>query len=85
MIRLKRNIAVSDTGFVFDPSTGETFTVNETGMRIIHYLREGKDPREIASLIIKEYNIDSLSFEKYFQDFTEMLKQFNMLEYEKEV
>ncbi|MCD6201814.1 MAG: PqqD family protein [Bacteroidales bacterium] len=85
MIRLKKNIAVSDTGFVFDPSTGESFTVNETGMKIIGYLKEGKSSEEITSLITQEYNIDPLSFEKYSQDFMDMLKQYDMLEYEKEV
>ena len=85
MIRLKKNIAVSDTGFVFDPSTGESFTVNETGMKIIGYLKEDKSSEEITSLITQEYNIDPLSFEKYSQDFMDMLKQYDMLEYEKEV
>ncbi|NOY38620.1 MAG: PqqD family protein [Chlorobi bacterium] len=85
MIRLKKNIAISDTGFVFDPSTGESFNVNETGMQMISFLKEGKTPEEITALITQEYNIDPLSFEKYFQDFMEMLKQFNLLTEKKEV
>lgn len=83
--RLKKNIAVSDTGFVFDPETGESFTLNETGILLFRFMKEGKTEEEITKRITEEYDIDPLSFEKYFQDFREMLKQFNMLEYEEEI
>ena len=35
------NLAVSPTGFVFDPRSGATFTLNPTGLAVLLALREG--------------------------------------------
>ncbi|MCA9648833.1 MAG: HPr-rel-A system PqqD family peptide chaperone [Myxococcales bacterium] len=40
-----RDLAISDTGFLFDPHTGSTFSINETGLAILQGLRRG-DERE---------------------------------------
>ncbi len=80
-MKLKKNIAVSDTGFILDPSTGESFTVNEVGLEILNMLKEGLSFDEISSRITAEYDIDQAGLEKYYQDFIEMLNQYNLLEY----
>jgi hypothetical protein len=36
------SLAISPTGFVFDPRSGATFTVNATGRTIIEALRDGR-------------------------------------------
>ena len=51
-MKIKKNIAISDSGFIFNPSTGESFTVNPIGVEIITLLKEDKvkeDPK------VKEY------------------------------
>ncbi len=35
------SLAISPTGFVLDPRSGATFTVNDTGRTIIECLRDG--------------------------------------------
>jgi len=40
-MKIRKNIAVNDTGFVFDSSTGKPFTVNEVGLEIIKLMQEG--------------------------------------------
>ncbi|MFA7409794.1 MAG: hypothetical protein WCY83_06175 [Bacteroidales bacterium] len=37
--KIKPGLRISDQGVVFDPSTGESFTVNETGLAILKSLR----------------------------------------------
>ena len=37
-------LAISDTGFIFDPGSGATFNVNATGLIALAALREGVDP-----------------------------------------
>lgn len=81
-MRLRENIAISDTGFVFDPSTGESFTVNETGQEILMMLKEKKSFDDIVSQITARYDIDRSSFERYYQDFIEMLNHFQLIDYE---
>jgi hypothetical protein len=35
-------LAVSETGFVFDPRTGHSYTVNATGLAVLHDLKRGE-------------------------------------------
>jgi transcription elongation factor GreA-like protein len=84
MMRIKKNIALSDTGFVFNPSTGDSYTINQVGQEILGYLGEQKSLDEITSLMTSTYDIDPPSFEKYFFDFISMLRQFELLDEEHE-
>jgi PqqD family protein of HPr-rel-A system len=81
-MKIKENIAISDTGFVFDPSTGESFTVNETGLEILNMLKSGKDFDAVVSQITSRYDVDRGSFERYYQDFIEMLNHYHLIDYE---
>ncbi len=81
-MKIKENIAINDTGFVFDPTTGESFTVNETGQEILRMLKEQKSFEEIATQITAQYEIDRSSFERYYQDFIEMLNHYQLIDYE---
>ena len=83
-MQIKKNIAVSETGFVFNPTTGDSYSMNQVGQEILGYLGDGKSPTEITSLMTGIYDIDPTSFEKYFYDFISMLKQFELLDEENE-
>jgi len=43
-------LAVSDTGFIFDPGSGATFNVNATGLVALAALREGVDPANTEAI-----------------------------------
>jgi Coenzyme PQQ synthesis protein D (PqqD) len=83
-MQIKKNIAVSETGFVFNPTTGDSYSINQVGQEILAYLGEKKSAADITSLMTTAYDIDPPSFEKYFYDFISMLKQFELLEEENE-
>jgi len=72
-MKLKKNLALSDSGFVFDPSSGNSFTTNPIGLEIIRLLRQGKSQKDITAQILKTYAVDEASFEKDYYDFTMML------------
>ena len=79
-MRLKSNIAVSETGFVFDPTSGESYSINPVGQEILQQMKGGKSVEEITGTMTSEYEIDKASFEKYYYDFIGMLKQFQLIE-----
>lgn len=79
-MKLKKNIALSDTGFVFDPSTGDSFTVNPIGLEIIRYLKEGKSPEEIRQALTEAYDTDAVNIEKDYADFVNMLHKLKLTE-----
>ncbi len=84
MMHIKSNIALSNTGFVFNPTTGDSYTINQVGQEILGYLGEKKSLEEITSLMTSTYDIDPPSFEKYYFDFISMLRQFELLDEEYE-
>ena len=81
-MQIKKNIAVSESGFVFNPTTGDSYSINEVGREILAHLAEQKSPEEITTLMTAVYDIDTASFEKYYYDFISMLRQFELLEEE---
>lgn len=50
-----RDLALSDTGFVFDPLTGHTFSVNATGLMVLRALKDGALPERLAGKLAEEF------------------------------
>jgi len=78
-MNIKSNIALSDSGFIFNPDTGESFTVNPLGASIISYLKDGKTVADITGELTKVYEIDANTLEKDTEDFLGLLKNFSLL------
>jgi len=70
--RLKE-LAISETGLIFDPSTGSIFTANGTGVQILLALKEGKDAAQIKESLVKEFDVDGNTAEMDIQDFLNQL------------
>ena len=79
-MRIKTNIAVSDSGFIFNPDTGESFTVNPTGALIINELKEGKDNKEIAEKVRETFKVDFVTFEQDYDDFIGLLRNYSLVD-----
>ena len=79
-MKIKHNIAVSDSGFIFNPDTGESYTVNPAGASIIRQLQSGKTLDDITSELHKSYDIDANTLEKDTEDFIGLLKNFSLIE-----
>ncbi|MBK9352562.1 MAG: PqqD family protein [Bacteroidetes bacterium] len=78
-MQINKNIAISDSGFIFNPSSGDSFSANQIGLEIIRLLKDGKSKIEISDLIINQYAVDALSFEKDFNDFVQMLFSYQLI------
>lgn len=80
MIKLKKNIAVSASGLIFNPDTGESFAVNPIGAEIIGWLNDGLSPAEVASQITEKYSIDPATADKDLEDFSGLLTTYSLTE-----
>ncbi|MBK7639220.1 MAG: PqqD family protein [Bacteroidetes bacterium] len=78
-MQINKNIAISDSGFIFNPSSGDSFSANQIGLEIIRLLKDGKSKIEISDLIINQYAVNALSFEKDFNDFVQMLFSYQLI------
>ena len=72
-MRINKNIAISDSGLVFNPVNGESFSVNPIGVEIISQIKDGRSAQEITRMILEHYSVDKDTFEKDFHDFIEIL------------
>ena len=79
-MKIKKNIAISDTGFIFNPSTGESFSVNPIGVDIIKMLKESKTKEEIKDFIIDKFQTDEPTFERDFYDFVNIMNHYHITE-----
>ncbi|MBL1232453.1 MAG: PqqD family protein [Vicingaceae bacterium] len=79
-MKVRKNVAISDSGFLFNPSSGDSYSVNPIGQEIIQMLQEEKSELEILDYILKEYMIDKNTVEKDLYDFLNMLKNYKLTE-----
>jgi len=79
-MKLKKNIAISESGFIFNPEIGTSFTTNSLGVAILKQLKIKTSSEKIIDSILKNYEIDAITCEKDLDDFLSILNQFNLLD-----
>jgi PqqD family protein of HPr-rel-A system len=72
-------LAISETGFVFDPRTGATFNVNGTGLVVLTALREGADPLTIARTLGGRFQATPADVKEHVTDFVRTLRQLGLV------
>lgn len=79
-MKLKKNIATSEAGFVFNPGTGDSFSVNQTGAEILALIKQEVSPEEIIRILTEKFEVEADSAEKDLDDFISQLYTFNLIE-----
>lgn len=83
--RLK-DIAISDSGFVFDPVTGLTFSTSPTGRFILERLREGRDADGVIEALRETFDTtDRDDLIRDLKEFIRTLKEQGILPRDAEV
>ena len=49
-------LAISPSGFTFDPQTGRSFTLNSTGLAVLNLLKDGVQECEIVRRMSTDYD-----------------------------
>ena len=81
-MKINKNIAISDSGFLLNPSTGESFSLNPMGVRILNMIKKELNYSEIEKEIIQEFDVSRSMFDRDYQDFIGIMKQYNLFETE---
>jgi len=79
-MRLKKNIATSEAGLIFNPGTGDSFSVNNTGAEILVMLKDNKKHEEIIEYLSSKFDVEKIQLEKDMDDFIYLLSDYNLLE-----
>ena len=67
-------LAVSESGFVFDPVSGHSFTVNETGLSILRALQRDRHLDALRAGLLEEFDVDETSLERDLLEFLGSLR-----------
>jgi len=76
--RLK-DLAISESGFLFDPYSGTTFTLNNTGKFILQLLMEGKAIEEIEAALRDKFEVGEEDMRNDIYEFVNSLKDNHLL------
>lgn len=76
--RLK-DLAISESGFLFDPYSGATFTMNNTGKFILQLLQEGKGTEDIESALRGRFAVVDDDLRSDIYEFVNLLKENHLL------
>ena len=75
-----RDLAISDSGFVFDPCSGATFTLNAAGLAVLLALREGLSLSGIVARLGERFESTSPEAREDVLDFVQMLRPHGLVQ-----
>ncbi|MGB5522949.1 MAG: PqqD family protein [Polyangiales bacterium] len=71
--RLK-DLAVSETGFVFDPYSGATFSLNASALCLLRGLKEGLGPDDLIARLDESFDCTDADLSRDIDEFLELLR-----------
>ena len=73
-MKITDDIKISNNVFVFNPKTGDSFSLNPIGLEIVGCIAEEKDFESIKEEMLAKYDVVELTFEKDYFEFYAQLK-----------
>lgn len=74
-----RSLALNPDGFAFDPTTGESFTLNPPALAIVEGLREGLTHEHLTARLVERFEVAPLDASRDLDDFLDHLRSFRLL------
>ncbi len=74
------DVAISASGFIFDPASGSTFTANKTGLEILQGLRDGLDEEAILERLREVFDVGEADLRRDVAEFVHLLRHHHLLD-----
>ena len=78
-MKLKPSVVINDSGFVFNPETGDSFVLNSVGLEIVYLMKGGGDMDTLNKHLIKKFDVKSSLLNKDLEDFFWILRNHKLL------
>lgn len=79
-MKIKKDIATSENGFIFNPLTGDSYSTNLIGVEIIDALKRNESEQDIKLAILDKYDVAAAQLDRDWEDLKFQLKTANLLE-----
>ena len=81
-MKIKKHIAISDSGVIFNGATGDSFSLNPIAGEILKLIKTDQSEDQIKQAIMDKYDVDAERIEGDLYDFFSHLRQLNLLDSE---
>jgi hypothetical protein len=71
-----QRLAISESGFVFDPVSGHNFTVNETGLSILRLVQKDNELVPLLEKLALDYEASPRVVERDVLEFAGLLRDY---------
>ena len=75
-----QQLAISESGFIFDPMTGSSYTSNETAIFLMRTINQNSDMASIVESLVNEFEVSADQAERDVQSFLSELERFHLLD-----
>ncbi len=73
---IMQRLALNDSGFVFDPVNGKSFTANETGIYALRFLQHSSDSEALLVAIARDFEVSQSDAARDITEFSSQLRKF---------
>ena len=81
-MKIKKHIAISDSGVIFNGATGDSFSVNPIAGEILNMIKNGDSEEQIKQRLLDKYDVDPDRLDTDLYDYISHLRQLNVFENE---
>jgi hypothetical protein len=67
-------LAISESGFVFDPVSGHSFTLNETALTVLRLLQKDRRIDDLRRQLLSTYEVDETTLDRDLLEFLGSLR-----------
>jgi len=71
-----QRLALNDSGFVFDPVNGRSFSANAVGLYILRFLQHNDDVEALMACIDQDFNVNPSDVQRDVTEFSGQLRKF---------
>ena len=71
-----RRLALNDSGFVFDPVNGRSFSANAVGLYVLRFLQVNSDVKALLVAIDRDFEVTRSVAERDVAEFSGQLRKF---------
>ena len=78
-MKVNKNIAVSESGFLFDSMSGDSFSLNPIAAEILELIREQKNLEDVKQTLLNKYDVTTTLLDKSIDEYIFTLKKLNIV------
>ncbi len=78
-MKVNKNIAVSESGFLFDSMSGDSFSLNPIAAEILELIREQKSLDDVKQILLNKYEVTPTLLDKTIDEYVFTLKKLNIV------